>query len=615
MSFYSDESACTELELNKFGSDSSIRISNTRSAAISSTDKEIEAARLHILSLLTRRNGLAPVSLLPSELLARIFHFHALDEPSWSNGETFGWIKVTHVCRYWRHVALEDSSLWARFSGLPPSTTCLAEILARAKGVPLTIDFDGPQNSETFSIITSHLSHTRELRLRNLCDSFANGNSIQELCNLEAPMLEHFELEVPSFCPMTIQTFDGTRLFKGQASKLRTFSLCQIPIPWSLVPRTQLSQLRIVLSKEIFTVDAIQSFGLNQLIDALTYSPTLEDLVLKFCLPPMLSHCSAATPGQIIHLPRLSHLCLAGSSPRVARLLEMFELPSSTKLHLRCASENNKGLILPIISAHFNRPKPITFKSVILTLNCVRQSIELTASSSLPTWTNYPSHTFDCDLGSDAELFLSIDTRFYSGHFPNTLEEVCTMLPIAEIEFLSISASDVLHSIKWGELFRHCEKISTIKTCGHGTTTLLQALTPPEPSCTTSSGKGKRGDDGDSRAQGTDSIATYVSPVFPKLTTLLLRGLDFSENVSGCGDLYYILTNALRRRMLHKVPLNLKKLSIDSSIISAKRASALEKLVQEFHWGKVKRLQFGDFDSDEFDYDGENNSDYPNGRY
>ncbi|KAI0252276.1 hypothetical protein BJV78DRAFT_1204159, partial [Lactifluus subvellereus] len=103
-----------------------------------------------------------------------IFHFHALDEPSWSNRRTFGWIKATHV-------ALEDSSLWARFSGFPPST-CLAEILARAKDAPLVIDFDGPHNSKTFFIQVDPVW------------LFGCRNIIHELCNLEAPMLEHFEL-------------------------------------------------------------------------------------------------------------------------------------------------------------------------------------------------------------------------------------------------------------------------------------------------------------------------------------------------------------------------------------------------------------------------------------
>ncbi|KAI0252267.1 hypothetical protein BJV78DRAFT_1204073 [Lactifluus subvellereus] len=157
-------------------------------------DKELEATRHHILTLLTRRNhALAPISLLPPELLVRVFHFQAF-EASRSNRETLDRIRVTHVCQHWRQVALEDSSLWARFSGLLPSTTCLAEILARAKDAPLIIDLDGSQSSKTVSIFSSHLSHIRELRLRNLWDSMADGNTIRELCSLEAPMLEHFEL-------------------------------------------------------------------------------------------------------------------------------------------------------------------------------------------------------------------------------------------------------------------------------------------------------------------------------------------------------------------------------------------------------------------------------------
>ncbi|KAI0252266.1 hypothetical protein BJV78DRAFT_1204072 [Lactifluus subvellereus] len=41
----------------------------------------------------------------------------------------------------------------------------------------------------------------------------------------------------------------------------------------------------------------------------------------------MLSHVSHA---KTIHLPRLSHLNLAASSSRVAHLLKMLKLPSST---------------------------------------------------------------------------------------------------------------------------------------------------------------------------------------------------------------------------------------------------------------------------------------------
>ena len=595
-SSYPDGHAHLESEPTPFKS--FIRTPTTRSAAISSVDKEIEAARHHILTLLTRRNSLAPISLLPPELLARIFHFHAAFERSSYHGETLGRIRVTHVCRYWRQVALEDSTLWARFSRLPPSTTCLAEMLDRAKGAPLVIDLDNPRDSKTLSMFSSHLSHIRELRLRNLPDSLTCENSIQELCSLEAPMLEHFEFEGRSVSPVVVPPSVGAKFFNGQAPKLRTFSLCQVQIPWSLVPRTQLSQLRIVLYEETSTgYYSPLSDTSNQLIDVLTNNPALEDLVLQFCLPPMLSH---VCHDQTIHLPRLSHLGLAASSSRVAHLLKMLKLPSSTKLHLNCVSETldtqNNGIILPLISAHFNRPNPVTFKSFVLTLDYMGRSIGLTASSSLPTSTTSRSHTFECGLEGDAELCLSFHNF---GHLPDTVERVCTMFPMAEVEFFSISTPDGLDSIDWGGFFRRCEKITTIDICGHGTTTLLQALTPPKPRGKKPKGKRRKreGDRNARAAEGVDSTAPNESPVFPKLTTLFMRELNFAEQVPRCGNLYDVLMNALRRRRLHKVPL--KKLSIDDSIISTKRSCALEREVQDFHCGKYETFSCDDYS--EFD--------------
>ena len=55
------------------------------------------------------------ISTLLPELLSRIFCFHALEElPQFKVGtrsSKLGWIGVTHVCRHWRQVALNDSSL------------------------------------------------------------------------------------------------------------------------------------------------------------------------------------------------------------------------------------------------------------------------------------------------------------------------------------------------------------------------------------------------------------------------------------------------------------------------------------------------------------------------
>ncbi|KAF8498171.1 hypothetical protein F5888DRAFT_1693163 [Russula emetica] len=73
-------------------------------------------------SLLTRRNAIIPVFLLPPEILAQVFHFLVLEEPPCFGKQDLGWIRATHVCRHWRQVALRDLSWWARISGIPTNT-------------------------------------------------------------------------------------------------------------------------------------------------------------------------------------------------------------------------------------------------------------------------------------------------------------------------------------------------------------------------------------------------------------------------------------------------------------------------------------------------------------
>jgi len=70
-------------------------------------DQDIDAAKRLMLSMFTRRNMLAPISILPAEILVRIFHFVAFSEEPY----TLGCVQVTHVCRRWGQIALDDPVL------------------------------------------------------------------------------------------------------------------------------------------------------------------------------------------------------------------------------------------------------------------------------------------------------------------------------------------------------------------------------------------------------------------------------------------------------------------------------------------------------------------------
>jgi hypothetical protein len=608
----SDALARPKCELDQLRS--TIHNLSTRATALSAIEKEIDAARAHITSLLMHRNNLTPVFLLPPELLARIFHFHSLAEPPWHGVNRLGWITDTHVCRHWRQVAMDHASLWARISGFPMSTKWITEQLSRAKSSPLVIELLGSPTLETISFFPPHFPHTRELRLRGLRkDHFA---VIKELCALEAPDLEHFELGVTVESPLTSQNFVGASLFHGNAPKLRTLALCQVRVPWSFFPRCQFTQLKIVLCEEEWN-EAPSLESLEQLMDVLLNCPNLEVLVLEYCLPSMLSQYMNK---RTVPLPRLSQLTLTGSISRVVRFFEALNMPSSTKLNLHCVVENcfgnQAGLLIPLVYSHFNRSSLVNFRSFKAAINHLERSLEIVASTTAPVSTVSPSSVFDSDPEGDSpELSLSFIAHSEFGQFENILERACGILPITEVQFLSVSAPDSFHALNWGELFRKCAKVTTIEASGHGTTTLLQTITPPKAPPKPSNNnnyKGKkkgRGKKKEVPPQPVDN-APVCAPVFPKLTSLLLKKFDFSESVPHVGTVYNVLNTLIQRRKNRKVPL--KMLSIERSILCQQHATTLEKLVREFHWSGEDAMSFDEYDFDEFDH---YSSDYHGGDY
>jgi hypothetical protein len=251
-SMFSDIFAQIKSIFNPSHSRTGIHDPSAHVAAISPVDKWFDAARQFFHSLLTRPNALVPISLLPPEILARVFHLLVLEEPPFfgRRKRKLGWIRVTHVCRHWRQVALDDSSLWAKIWGIPTNTKWISEILARAKNVPLDFEFNGVArpSPEALLMIPPHFSHTRRLHFRSL--SKLHFDSIKEIYSREAPALEHFELTTTGYSLITFPDLGGNMLFKGCAPRLRTFSLDRVVIPWSLIPRGQLTQLKIVYLNE-----------------------------------------------------------------------------------------------------------------------------------------------------------------------------------------------------------------------------------------------------------------------------------------------------------------------------------------------------------------------------
>jgi hypothetical protein len=193
--------------------------------AASAVNKEVHGA---MQLLLTLRNALAPISVLPPEVLARVFRFLSLQEPPCSGKQNLGWIRATHVCCFWRQVALGDSSLWARISGMPTNLELISGMLARTRNAPLDIDIDLDRTLFPELILLmfpTHLSHTRKLRLETVIS--LHFDSFRGIYIEKAPALEHFKLDSFS-SPIIFRESGGTTLFKGRAPNLQTLIISHV---------------------------------------------------------------------------------------------------------------------------------------------------------------------------------------------------------------------------------------------------------------------------------------------------------------------------------------------------------------------------------------------------
>jgi hypothetical protein len=525
------------------------------------------------------------ISLLPTEILAWVFRLLVLEEPPFSGGRNLGWIRVTYVCRHWRQVALDDSSLWARIGGTPSNTKWISEMLARAKNAPLDIEVNGAARSsaEALLLIPPHLSHTRQLRIHGLSE--LHSGSVREFFSWEAPALEHFELALTAYPPITFPGLDGNMLFKGHAPRLRTFSLSRVVIPWSLIPRGELTQLKMARSNS--NEEVYSSGDLNQLIDLLVNCPALEIPALDSCLPSQLSELPH---DRTVYLPHLSRFRLCGSTSRIMIMLKTLKLPSLTALHLDCISKftyipnNSESLLLPVILAQFQTHAPIEFKS--LTIQChTTSSLNITTSTFPSTLRNRQTPHFESDIVSNTELVLSFYRLSKPGHSTDLLEKACKTLPISNIEFISMSATDII-DINWVELFSCCTNVTTMQAIGHGTSSLVRALTAGS----SKEGRKRKPDNRESTlVQPARTLAHAHSAIFPNLKFLELTGLNFTEGKYPPSILFEVFERGLEQRMAASGAY-LKLLRISDCNISTEHASDLQDLVQDFHWDENEGL-------------------------
>lgn len=118
---------------------------------------EASAEQCPLQAAVSRLKLSSPISRLPDELLVAIFHFY---HSQWAEYCLFAqddavphyrWIKITHVCRRWRNVALGAPLLWTDLRVTTPE--CVENMLSRTASTDIQVE--GPLTCSPLGIYPS----------------------------------------------------------------------------------------------------------------------------------------------------------------------------------------------------------------------------------------------------------------------------------------------------------------------------------------------------------------------------------------------------------------------------------------------------------------------------
>ena len=306
---------------------------------------EIKSLEVSTRALKSRRNDLAPISCLPPETLATIFAF--MSASAWNEGAVdLEWMCVAHVCRRWRETALNYPRFWSHINLTKLTSTGTAEILARAKMAPLSLEADvsvwWPTRLQAFgTLLEAHISHTRHLSISGYLESV-----IERLLS-SAPTLESLSLTHKTGSVTIPDNFFNCTTPNLTSLELKNCSITS----WKSPVLKGLQNLQVL---NIFTQTRHE---LEDWLEALNDMSNLKTLSLQSAirLAPLanLNSC-IPKPSHTIALPSLTHFHINASARDSGFLLAHLVFPTLTWLHIEVESHNREGedvlLLIPYVA-------------------------------------------------------------------------------------------------------------------------------------------------------------------------------------------------------------------------------------------------------------------------
>jgi hypothetical protein len=421
---------------------------NSREYQRQAIDAEIKSLEDSIRALRHRRNALAPISSLPPEVITVIFSESLVprrvtvsDSITGKKSDPLAWLRVSHVCQQWRNIVLNQPVFWSRVDFTNISSAGVAEILARAKMVPLHLEARGLGDywdDEQFSVFQEELqlrvSHIRHLiisanhwRLDKIVKGFVSPASTLESLSLSSKD-KWRSIAIPE------------TLFGGAMPKLSCLELSNCDISW------ESSLLKGLRYLEIRSLSTDMRPSLSVWLDALEEMWQLRTLTLHSASP--IAPPIPIEVERTVTLPSLTHLDIFSSAKNCALALAHFDLPVLTSLCVEAIVHfphgNDVQNLLPYVMRHAHGPQDTqTLQSALIldkhkyidVLAWVTPDIDVEAHDLLTLLPTTLPTRVALSLTSKARGWYACDTRI------ETISTVIAALPLDDLVTLILKDS------------------------------------------------------------------------------------------------------------------------------------------------------------------------------
>lgn len=402
---------------------------------------------------------------LPTETLESIFIHGAHEHFSEHGGDHIrtapSWVNVSYVCRHWRYVALNCSTLWTYLFITSPRWT--EELLSRSKQAPLKVwatvaERDGTSPEVCFLdrvMEMDQVERIQEFNLDVLLTEFGDDEPFPEILLSRAPRLRNLAITTVYFSEQGSWPLVP---FDGDTPALRTLTLINCPAAWYSFKLSGLTTL---------TLDQVPpqfQQNMEEFLTTLSFMQDLRHLDLLYALPDTAGFPSSALFDSLqkIDLPQLSRLWISDSISKIITFLSCVNIPLKTQVKL---------------CLHYGHEFAIDDHVPLCSLLSRRFHIFDDQAPSIPKLRSLVMHgrdtllfnTLECDISLptlqvdwDDNIPLHIDLPFHQSMTTNDREriisDICCRMPLTNVQSL-YSIKPPFSSAFWRKTLGHLQHL------------------------------------------------------------------------------------------------------------------------------------------------------------